>query len=138
MRPAIFARAAVVVLQRDAEVGAEHLRHRQERNVASVSDRAPLVDARAARAAAFEELEAQPALAGARLRHHAHDLPVARRRLLQRVLQGADIRRAADEARQTARPREVEARARGADPGQAMDAHTGTATPLTRNSSSSK
>ncbi len=122
MRPAIFSRALlVVVLDGDAEVSAEQLEDGQERDVAPVGDGAPFVDAHAAGAAAFEELEAQAALPGARLGHHAHHLPVARRRLLERVLERAQIRGAPDEARETAGPREVEARARGAEAGEAVD-----------------
>ena len=103
----LLARAAIVVLERDAEVGAEQLEDGQERNVAPVGDGAALVDAHAAGAAALEELEAQAALPGARLGHDAHHLAVARGRLLERVLERAQIRR---RARRSARDR---GRARG-------------------------
>jgi hypothetical protein len=67
------------------------------------------------RPTAFEKLEAQPAFAGARFGDHADHLAVARGGLFERIFQRAQIGDAADEARQPAGTRDVEAIARGAD-----------------------
>jgi hypothetical protein len=81
-----------------------------------VRQRLPLVHLDAGSAAALHELEAEPALAGARLRNQPDDLAVARARLRQRVFQGAELPIAPHESGEAARARHVEARAAGAGP----------------------
>ena len=88
----------------------------------------------AAGAAALGELEAEPALARSRLGHDADDLAVAGLRLLQRRLQRRHVGVAADEAREAAAPRDVEARARRADADAGGGRWTGARTPFTWNS----
>jgi len=61
--------------------------------------------------AAFEELEAQAALAGARLGHDAHDLAVAGLGLRQRRLERLHVAFAPDETRESPRTRHLQPRA---------------------------
>ena len=107
----LLARAAVRVLLGDAVVVAEDLQDRQERNVLAVRRAASLDDAHAGGAAVLGELVAQPALARPRLGHDADHLSVAGAGARQRRLQDVHLGVAADEARQTAGPCDLEARA---------------------------
>ena len=86
-------------------------------------DGAAFVDVHAAGAAAFEELEAQAALAGARLGDHADHLPVARGRLREA---SSSVRRSAARPTKRERPRarEMSKRVRAAPmPVEPVDAH---------------
>jgi hypothetical protein len=112
----LLARGPVVVLRCDPEIGAEHFEDGEERDVLPVCDGTAFEDAEAARAAALEELEAEAALAGARLRDDADRLSIPGGALLERVLERADVGGAADETGEPARPGDVEARSRGAEP----------------------
>jgi hypothetical protein len=120
-----------VVLVVEAVVGAEDLEHREERDVPPVGDRVSLEHLDSAGANALQELEAQAALAGPRIGDDAHDLPAPGHRLLQRVLQGLHIVVAANEACETAGPRDIEASSQGALAYQLVDPH-GLLEPLDR------
>ena len=123
-RPAMRSRdGAVVVALVDAEVGTEDLQDRQEREVLAVRHGAALEHGEPVRAAALGELEAEAALAGARLGDDADHLAVAGLRLRERRLERAQVRVAADEAGEAARARDVEARARRAEPAQLEHGH---------------
>ena len=80
------------------------------------------------------ELEAQAALAGARLGDDADDLAVARACACASAASSvAHVGGAADEAREAAGARDVEARARRADADAGDGRAPARATPLTRN-----
>jgi hypothetical protein len=118
----LLACGAVVVPVADAEVGAHDLEDGEEGDVPAVGDGVALEHREAAGAAALQELEAQPALAGARLGHHAHRLPVALAGARQGGLQHLHVVGAAHEATETAGPRHVEAGAVRAQPLELEDA----------------
>ena len=106
----------------DAEVGAQHLQHRHEGDRAPVRLGLALEDLDAALAAAFGELVAEAALADARLGDDADRGALAALGPLERRFEHRHLLVAADEAGEAALAREVEPRARGADPGQLEDA----------------
>ncbi len=82
-----------------------------------------LEDLEPALAAALAELVAEPALADAGLGDDADHGPVAGLGSLQRALENGHLLVAADEAGEAALAREVEPRARRADPRQLEDSH---------------
>src|SRR5438132_14427067 len=82
-----------------------------------------LVHRHAAGPAALSKLEAESALPRAGLRHHTDHLPVTGLRLLECRLERRHVRIAADEAREAAAARDIEARARGAEPAEHEDVH---------------
>ena len=111
-----LARGGVAVLLGDAEEGAEQLQDRQERDRLAVRDAGGLVGHQAARPAALEELEAQAALAEPGVADDADDLGVALAGARQRRLEHLHLVAAADEAREAAAARDVEARAHLPEP----------------------
>ena len=98
----------------DAIVVTERLQHRHKGNVLAMRDRAAHRYSQSARTAAFEKLETQAALAGTRRGDDADDLAVTGARLLQCGVEGLHVGVAADEARESARARDLEPRAQRA------------------------
>ncbi|MCX5738622.1 MAG: hypothetical protein NTZ61_09035, partial [Proteobacteria bacterium] len=118
----LAARLVIAVARLDAEDVAQHLEQRQIRNRLAVRRAVGLVHADTARAAALDEFEAEPALAGAGVGHDAHHLPVAGDRRFERSIEARHLALAADELREAARPRRIESRAQRADALQFVDA----------------
>jgi hypothetical protein len=119
------ARALVAVLLGHAEVGAQQLEHREERDELSVRHAVRLVDGEPARPTALHELPAEPALPDPGLAHHAHHLPVAGDRARERGLERRRLVLASHEAREAARPGHLEAGAERAHAGQLVDPQRG-------------
>src|SRR5262245_7307357 len=97
-RRSVFADAEETACQRDDQVKGEH---------ASMGERASIVDHHAA--GALDELVTEAALARARLRGDQHDSRSARPRLAQNPLEQSELGLPADEAREAARARALEA-----------------------------
>ena len=118
------ARVAVAVLLGDAEVGAEQLEHRQERDRLPVRDAVALVDVHAARPAALEELEAEPALAGARPRRRRRRPAPLPRSARASAASSTRISSSRPTKRERPRARETSKRVRsGPTPCELEDAH---------------
>ena len=123
-RPAIFSRTIRSGSRvGDAEVGAQHLQHRHEGDLAAVRLAPGIRRPRCRGARPLGELVAEAALADARLGDDADRGALAGHGPLQRLLEHGHLLVAADEAREAALAREVEPRAGAADPGQLEDAH---------------
>ena len=81
-----------------------------------------LVRRGAARTAALDELEAQPALADSGFADHADDLTVRRDRAGENAVEPGELGVPADQPREAARARGFEPGAGGPDPAQLDDA----------------
>ena len=92
----------------DAEVVAQHLQRSAERDAARVRGCMSLPDLDSPRASALEELEAEPALAGAGGCDDGQDLPPPCQRAVEGVLEDRQLVLTADEPRQAAHPRDIE------------------------------
>ena len=133
-RPAIFSRAirsgSRVV---DAEVGAQHLQHRQERDRLAVRLSLRLVDLDAARPAALGELVAEAALADARVGDDA-DHPPSPALARASAASSTAISSARPTKRERPRSRETSSRERAAPTPASSKTCTGRLTPLISNS----
>ncbi len=107
----------------DAEVGAQHLQHRHEGDLAAVRLGLAFEDLDPLGPGAFGELVAEPALADPRFGDDADRGALAGLGAVQRPRQHRHLLVAADEAGEAALAREVEPRASRADARQLEDAH---------------
>jgi hypothetical protein len=107
----LLARGLRRVALGDAEVVAEQLQDRKQRDGLPMRDRARDAHPHPARPAALGEFQAEPALAGARLGHHTHDLALTGEGTRERGLERGQLVGPSHEAREPARARDVEARA---------------------------
>jgi hypothetical protein len=103
------------VALRDVEELAQQREQRKKRHVLADGGTMRLGHPDALRPAVRGKLRTEPALPGTRRGHHADDLPLSGERPLERRLQGGHLLLPSDEARKAAGPRDVEARAEGAD-----------------------
>src|SRR5207249_2761048 len=111
----LLARRLRAVLLRHAVDVSHELEHREVGNRLPVRDAVRLLHRNAAGTAALDELPAEPALADARLGDDPDHLPVAVHGAGERRLERRHLVDAADEAREAARPGDVEPRLERAD-----------------------
>jgi hypothetical protein len=119
----LLSRGARLIGPGDPEVAAQQLEHGQERNGAAVGGAVGLDHRDVPGEAALDELGAEPALAHAGVGDDAHDARVARRRVLERGLEGRHLVVPAHEDREPPGPRAVQARAKRPDALKLVDAH---------------
>src|ERR1019366_8050418 len=113
-----FAGGGVAVLLGDAEESPKQPEHRQERDRLAVRDSGGFVGHQSARAASFQELEAQAALAQPRFADDSDHLRITLPRARERRLEYLHLVAASDEAREPSRARHIEAGAHLPEPYQ--------------------
>ena len=110
----LFAPRALVVTVGDTKISFEQVDHRQIRRRLAVRERKRLEHQAFALPAHLEFVE-QARLADSRLGHGGDDLPAAAARLIERLVELLELGAAADELRQAARRRHLQARPQRAD-----------------------
>jgi hypothetical protein len=113
--PAILRRLVSAVVPRDAEQVARQLEQGQRRYVLPDGGTVRFGHMDPARPTVRGKLRTEPALPRPRRRHHTDDLPLSGEHPRERRLQGGHFLLPADEAREAAGPRDVEAGAQGTD-----------------------